>query len=529
MQSITIEYDEALHDAEYESFSTALQDTFAANIGTGAPLFTTNVENLFDTYLNSLPPEQRQVHNCNTCRRFFETYGALVIVDQSGLTKSVMWDETSVPETYRDAVAAMRLSVERAVITGVFYSAEQSWGVAVTGDWHHLHVIPPAAMVHNDRLLTAGQAMALKRHELETLQRALSEFTVPHLQAAVNLLKTDALYRSEKVMGVADFLLNLRMARDNAPSHNRRQAGTWLSVATAPAGFCHPRSSMIGTLLEDIAAGLPFDDVSAKFKAKMHPLQYQRPQAAPRAGNIEQAEKIVEKLGIAPSLHRRFARLDDVVAIWRPSAPTEVEQAGGVFGHLKSRDATAAVDLIAPATAMTWDKFSRTVLPGAQGIEVMVPSHGNFCALTTAVYADAPPIIQWDRNEQRNPAAWYVYAGGSSAGRWNLNTGFSKVNAISLKPHQWHEDNGSPNHEKGIVVIIEEARDHHGGGSMCLFPEILKPELHSIRSTIEAFSRAGKLAGADEASVACGLTGWGITLRVTTPTGKASYKIDRWD
>jgi hypothetical protein len=69
---------------------------------------------------------------------------------------------------------------------------------------------------------------------------------------------------------------------------------------------------MIGTLLEDIHVGLPFDDFKAKFAAKMHPLQYQRPQAAPKVGAIAQAEKLVEQLGIVRSLKRRFARLDDL-------------------------------------------------------------------------------------------------------------------------------------------------------------------------------------------------------------------------
>jgi hypothetical protein len=530
VQTRNPEYDAALHDAEYDTFSARLRETFSANVGTGKPVFTTDVDGLFQTYLDHLPPEQRQVHNCNTCRRFFDTYGALVTIDEAGRIAPAMWsvDTDAVPEAYRDAVDAMYLRVQRAPITGVFYSAERQWGTPTTGDWHHLHVLPPASMVHKDRLKTPSQAMAEKRHEHETLQRALAEFTVPHLQAAVNLLKTDALYRSWHVLGVAEFLLNLKMARDNAPSRPQRDAGTWLSVATAPAGFCHPRSSMIGTLLEDLAAGLPFEDVAAKFKAKMHPLQYQRPQAAPRAGNIEQAEKIVEKLGIAPALKRRFARLDDVVAAWRPAAPAPAEQPAGVFGHLKSRDAAQPSDLQAPPTTMTWDKFSRTVLPEARSIEVLVPSHGNFVALTTAVDAEAPPILQWDRDDQRNSVAWYVYNGGSRAIQWNLQPGWAKVNAIALKPHLWHSETGSPNHEKSIVAIIDGARDVNGPASMALFPETLKSELHGIRSTIEAFSRAGRLEGAEEAS-ACGLTGWGITLRVTGPTGRAIYKLDRWD
>jgi hypothetical protein len=62
---------------------------------------------------------------------------------------------------------------------------------------------------------------------------------------------------------------------------------------------------MIGTLLEDIEEGLDFGDVSRKFASKMHPLQYQRPQAAPSVGNIEESEKIVAKLSTGEPMGER--------------------------------------------------------------------------------------------------------------------------------------------------------------------------------------------------------------------------------
>jgi hypothetical protein len=38
---------------------------------------------------------------------------------------------------------------------------------------------------------------------------------------------------------------------------------------------------MIGALLDDIKSGLPFEDIKARFDAKMHPLRYQRPKPRP--------------------------------------------------------------------------------------------------------------------------------------------------------------------------------------------------------------------------------------------------------
>ena len=53
------------------------------------------------------------------------------------------------------------------------------------------------------------------------------------------------------------------------------------------------RTAMIRTLLKDVATGMDFATSSAMFAAKMHALKYQQPHAAPRVGNIADAEKIV--------------------------------------------------------------------------------------------------------------------------------------------------------------------------------------------------------------------------------------------
>ena len=90
------------------------------------------------------------------------------------------------------------------------------------------------------------------------MMHAMGEFTREHLETALTLLKTDSLYRSEKVLGQTEWLHGLHVARAAAHGSAANANVVWRAVATAPAGFCHPRSSMIGTLLEDIAAGKDF-------------------------------------------------------------------------------------------------------------------------------------------------------------------------------------------------------------------------------------------------------------------------------
>ncbi|WP_053080254.1 hypothetical protein [Methylobacterium variabile] len=229
--------------------------------------------------------------------------------------------------------------------------------------------------------------------------------------------------------GPAEFLLRLH---DEIPRRAgvKRDAILWRAVAAAPPGFCTPRGAMIGTLLEDIAAGLDFATVKARFDAKMHPLQYQRPQAPPKAGTIAQAERLFAQLGLEPALRRRSARLDDIPTIWRPcgAAPEVVASSSprgnGIFGHLRTK-ATGAADgsLDMPAQAVTWAKFAREVLPEAQRMWVFAAGRMTFCGLVTAVDPAAPPLLQWDRPEARNPVSLYLYVNGSPPANWGLPEG----------------------------------------------------------------------------------------------------------
>jgi hypothetical protein len=101
----------------------------------------------------------------------------------------------------------------RAKVTGVAYSSLPVWGRPVTGPWEHFAITPPAALVFTHVAQTAAQASAEKRADYATLCRALAEFTPAILTQAVALLKLEALYRSEKVLGVAEWLLALHQQR----------------------------------------------------------------------------------------------------------------------------------------------------------------------------------------------------------------------------------------------------------------------------------------------------------------------------
>lgn len=522
-------------DDDYDAFLARIQARFMANCDGGkTPLFTTDASGLWELYLDSfVGAAERQYHTCHACRHFIQRFGGLATIGDDGTLTPAIWNEDDAPLAYRPALNAMWHAVRRAKVTGVFLSSDPVWGSPVTGVWHHLAVRPTAAMVFRRATQTAGQAMAEKLEDFGTVSRALGEFTLPHLETALTLLRTDALYRSEKVLGQAEWLAGLHGARAAAKGAGKANA-VWRAIATAPAGFCHPRSSMIGTLLEDIAAGKAFADVARAFKAKMSPLQYQRPQAAPTAGAIAAAEKVMRQLGAAGSLARRFCRVDEVQALWRPTPKKAEQPAGGVFGHLKPKGAAPALTMAVPAQVMTWDKFQRTVLPTAERVEFLAPPLGSYTALVTAVNPDAPPILQWDRVEARNPVSWYLYPGGSTASQWGISGGqFVEVEAVTLKPSMW---NGGHEHQgASVIFVLAGARESRGNGGAGLFPEILKSEFHGVRSVIEAYSRGAKIEGLGEPHAA-GISlqkgadsTWNATLRVWSGGRPLNYRLDRWD
>lgn len=519
------------HEADYAALLASVTENFGEVYN--AQLFETNAADLYARYLDNLPGE-RDVHTCTACRKFIESFGGLVAITEGGKSKSAFWDVSDAPAFYADAISAIQSEVERARVTGPFLSSEPRYGISKTGAWTHFAGTPDRSRIFKECGLAAGQAMAAKREDFRTVSTALVDFTGPTLTEALRLLEAESLARSERFIAPVRWLLDLQIKRKAAKDARVRDNILWRAIAEAPEGYCHPRASMTGTLLEDIAAGMDFAEVKSRFDAKMHPLRFQRPQATPAAGAIAAAEKLVEKLGVARSLERRIAGLDEVDAFWTPCGARKAAPAGGVFGHVKTKRSVESPTVSGmPAVTMTWEKFERTVLPAARAIKAFVPAHGNFLAMTTAVHIDAPPILRWDRDDDRNPVAWYLWVNGSPARQWGLvGNAWCDVPALSRLPTMWGE-HPSPHLGEGVVVILEGAldtRNDHGA----LFPETLRDELHGIRSVIEAYCRTAKM-GIPDGPAACGLDirkgarSMDFRLRVTSDTGTTDYRIDRWD
>jgi hypothetical protein len=485
-----------------------------------APVFTTDVDPglLWKAYLDYLPGD-RQHYTCKCCEAFVRSYGGLVHVLESGLHVSVLWSINDVPGFFRTPVREMWDLVSKANVNGVFYSAQPTLGSKEKGGWSHLSGSYPATP-------NANAKSAEKSQDFGMLKHGLSDYPIDLARQAVRILEADALDRSEKALGVAQWFFKLHESLEGVKDQRRRNNLIWLAVATAPPGFCHVRSTMIPTLLDDLKAGMDFDTVKTRWAKKMHPLQYRRPTAEVSDGQIKAAEKLVEELGIASAFRRRFATLDDVqVKLWTPTELPKRPDSGGVFGHLRKPTPATKVDL--PEARVTWTKFQRDVLPKAYSMSVQVTGGLQyFYGLTTAVDPEAVPIIQWDFVDHRNPVSPYCYVNGSTGRQWGLKSGPAKVTAVFLAPSQWRD--GFENHGKVAHFALEGAMDT-GTPSICLFPEILKSELHPIRAVVEANNRTQHLEGTGNANGIAFTGERPVSVTVHTELGDEKYLIDRWE
>lgn len=528
---------------EWSEFRNQI-DTYFSLRNEHLPVFTTDAngeweDNMFSIFLHALPKAAQDHYTCNCCRDWFRRYAGLVTIDGQGKTTSAVWEvDNSTPRFFREAVAALKASAEASRVTGVFLTDQTCLGNPQTGEWTHFHIPVHQEMFWRSKISTPEQRMAELTQDYELLQRSLNDRDMRKAaRQALRLLETTEAYRSEKVIGSLKWFVQLMDAiKQIAADGGSKSQGNnlvWLAVATAPAGFCHVKNGVAGTLVEDLANGVTPEMALRNFEIKMDPLKYRRPTAAPASGQIDQAERLFAKLGLESALKRRYATLDDIAhrLIWRPSSKQRQARPGGLFNHLRQEPAPREQNVGKPIR-ITATRFIKTVLAEAEKIEAHVNGRDNpLYALVTATDPNAQPIFQWDVNpSDPNPVNWFTYSGTNYPSRWGLLMGWHEVTGVCRKPNTWTSDN--PNQGDGLMFILQGCRPATNGG-LALFPETIKSELHGVSQVIEAHSRNGQISGIGSA---CGLmlqTGRNdplpLQVRVHAAGFITEYLIDRWE
>lgn len=537
------QYAPCVYTAEhFDAWRARIAATFTSETAHGTePVFdvlqsTDERAQLWRTYQRLFPPGAvRQHHNCQACRRFVQRYGGLVTVKPDGRVCSAVWPVGEGNNPYLQISAGMNIAVSRFIRRGQitpFVTNDTMLGETDSSGWTHFVLSIPENMRYKGPL-EPHEVVAQKQQDMLTVRRAMIRYTPPPLRDLHTILQM-AGGHCTKLLPQIQWMLDLHalLARQ---TRERAHGAPLLTraIMLAPAGFCHPTSGAVGALMDLLKDGASHKAVVDRAQQLLDPGTYQRPQAAPKAGTIDAAEKLVLKMGIERSLERRHATLSDVPnrAIYWGARPQTPAPAKGVFAALRTTSVPKLSDALLPPKTMSWARFVRDVLSTAERVEALVPVRGPFFSLMTAAHRDAPPILKWDNERARNPVSWYVYSMGSTASSFNLTANqWVEVDYMLRRPDQWgvapHLDTSG-----AIMFVLHGARDTYHPG-LALFPEIIKSDLHGVRSVIEAYSNRNRLPAAPKAQVA-GLMfdktmeTWGLQLRVTTGGVRVHVVLDR--
>lgn len=535
-----------LSDSVFISFNDAVRARASKVIvEADGVLFKVNLKNknkLFEEYLAAFEEQERQASNCNCCKSFLRTYGGLVAVDlETGVTKSVMWDETTVPEKYAKGVKIMREIVEKSLIREVFYKESTNMntlGMYRKGGYEHFSILSTGIQEPYLKTSTGAHASLVSPAKYKTLKTHLGLFTPAILKQAVALFEHDARLKNEDKH--YKMLAWFTEFKERIAGFDFKSVDNliWHAVATQSEGKLKFGNTAIGTFVENIQKGMLVPIAIDAFKEAVKSENYMRAKAAPTVGNISHAEKLIEELDLASALKRRFMRVEEIPSfVWKPTKEAVKEKAKeGVFGHLEPKDSVATsteLPEIAGGT-ITWDRFVTEVLPKAKKImmEFNISNRYNLGTYVTAIDPTAKPLIKWDSEEVRNPASHYVHTNGAYPKTWNIEPkGYAaKVYKEVIAISHLCEDFTKEDKSKSCALIIEGARETVKAG-LALFANNLRPELFPIRSTIEQFSNKGELEGMDESFGAVFIVdavyGLGLNLMVTTDNAIVKYMVDR--
>jgi hypothetical protein len=421
-------------------------------------------DSLWLTFLDSFPAgtnlrfRERSEYDCSTCRGFVKGFGNVVEID-GGQVRSV-WSGVSASDPVFSVVAvAMDAFVGTLPLSGIFRSTEAQYGTPRTRTlrdgqvevWDHLH----GRVEKRHRTTDVGGARGTFDAAVQVFQRGLAELTQHALDTVVDLIDDNALYRgTEHRRAVTEF----RSLQNRWTQATDGRAFVFANAMNPAARF---RNTVIGTLVQDLSAGVDLEQAVRSFEAKVAPQNYQRPTALITPAMVKAAMKTIDELGIEESLQRRFARLSDMSVtnvLWVDN-DTQSRMKDGIEGLLMQAATTGSAGARlrdAKPEEIPVVAFMKDVLPSAASIDLWVAnSHEpHFVSLTTGRHPAAPRLFTWD-----NDFAWSYggnvtdsikervkRAGGNVTGKLRVSLSWFNHDDLDLHvyepdgTHIWYKD-----------------------------------------------------------------------------------------
>ncbi|KIW68180.1 hypothetical protein PV04_04141 [Phialophora macrospora] len=514
--------------AEYSFYTMTAKSTLARLNKDVSPIFVVDTpqETLWSTWLDTIDPSLRQCYTCTTCRRFMKRYGGLVQVDSDGALKPLLWRPTKQPgpKNFCASIQAIHDKVSSGSVVAELKITPKtrSVGARTSGGYNHFYLDFPEARIRKQE--PKGFESASVSVLATMLGRVVDDYSVETVRQAFTILTQDKLPHADNHKAAIRWFRRVREIKGIEKDSEKRTRHNllYLHAATSFKGCLNQlRTGALSTLLQDIEAGKDFDEIKKLWVEVNDPMRYLRPQAAPTAGHIAVAERLMESLGVTANDMRRrqftMSELPEKVIMFTPPKkrlPLHPKP-DGIFSKLKTRNPTPKPapankkSLETPPTRISFSKFMTDIVPTAVKIEYKLEDRNSIYFVLTGDEG-TKPLMQWHGDENR--ASWFVYLSPRPVERHNLvPQDWNEVSCVIPFPHLW---DGVPltttfplaaadstdfkyyhkNHGFRYLFCLEGIKlGDNDMTSSCLFPSLLKSEFHGIRRAIEAYSNTHRL------------------------------------
>ena len=396
--------------ADFLNFKYAIQQQFEKMQETNANLFVVDMDKdeLWNHYLDSFPPgtneiyKERREYDCQCCKQFIKAAGHVVAIKNNQLQS--IWD-VDIEHPFNQVCAALVEKIKSAVICDKFLHPFKTVGVdknLSTHDdgtvirWHHFYA--KIAESHFSKSVFISKRIAQNRDDKAVLERTLTEITAEAGNIVLELIDQNSLYRGKEHRPTVKTFVELKNIFDQLPNN---QKNTWLWVKAAEIGAkSRIRNTSIGTLLVDISEGMSLDTAVDRFEKKVAPQNYKRSSAVVTAGMVNKAKETLNELGLEPSLHRRYAKSDDITVNNMLFVDRTTQAlSGDIFDGVATAKPTQIKNLH-KLEKIGIDDFIANIIPKVDKIELLFKNRyeNNLMSLIAPVYKDAPTIFSWGNN-----------------------------------------------------------------------------------------------------------------------------------
>lgn len=414
----------------FTTFSKAVEKHFSEM--SKNELFVVQIDDIFDKYLAAFPADsnpifrERTEHDCNCCKQFVRNVGKLVSIKNSKII--TIWENLELPEPYKTVASIMDNIVRQSQIVSVFRTKGKKYGVS-----HNYDSKTNERYDHFYSNIAKKHCVAdpdTQRGELNTIfqvfKRGLNEIRESDIDAVLDLIKDNALYRGEEhkeaILGFQKLLKEY--------SKSKNDLFIWENLDNRNARF---RNTVIGTLLTDLYSGVDIEIAVKSFEQKVAPQNYKRTTSIITQKMVEDATQTLNDLGLGGAIYRRYAKLSDVSVndVLFVNNETKSKMKDGIAALLESSVQKSMPD-VKKAVSIPIDDFIQNVLPKAKSVEALVENRhiGNFVSITGSDGNER--LFKWNNN-----FAWSYDGDVTDSVKQRVKTAGGNINALLRVSLSW--------------------------------------------------------------------------------------------